>query len=340
MFSQLPNQQSISNALIRSYKLGRLAHAILFAGSKPEEMEQMAIALAQFLLCKNKANTDSCGSCWDCVHLQDRKHPAITWVYPESKIRVITTEQVHQIIDSARFGTDSGSYDITVINHAERMNVQAANAFLKTLEEPPPGKIFVLTTTTPTKILPTIKSRCRCFVFAGINRPFIQEDVILWLHNFAHSAAISDMGKLGMYSLLAPLIEKLANLRDDIENAFKEKLSTTSNFDSKDKKDVAEEKKIEEELEAGIAAEYRSRRTEIFCAIELWLRDLYLTLIDQFPKTSYFPEIREDTEKIASRITLKQAKENLNSVASTLKILETNVQEALVLEVFLLKLHL
>jgi hypothetical protein len=76
-------------------------------------------------------------------------------------------------------------------------------------------------------------------------------------------------------------------------------------------------------------------------AVELWLRDVWLTLVTGvFPETAHFPDLQAATETVAGRITEKQARENLKNVGQIIKSLETNIQEALILEVFLLKLSL
>lgn len=322
-----------------------MSHANLFVGSNQSEMEAMVIALAQTLHCENPPsrssqsglNTDACGKCRNCRLIAERKHPEIHWIYPESKIRVITTDQIHCLIDSSHLRSLTDGYEMFILCSADRLNLQAANAFLKTLEEPVPGKMFILLTHDAQKIIPTILSRCRHFIFEGINRPSIDSATSEWLRLFAQVAASTKTGILSRYTLLAPMISRLTELQQTVESELRN-ASPLSKYTDVEKNTSD---RWEKELAAAVAAEYRRQRTDMLTAIELWLRDIWLTnLTGSFPVEAHFTELQAYTETVAARITSAQATANLKTVGDTLKLLDTNVQEALILEVFLLKLAL
>jgi len=345
MLSSFPNQKVVAETLRRSLQSGRLAHASLFVGPDLNEMEAMATALAQTLHCENPPsrsgesglNTDACGVCRSCTLIAQRKDSNVRWIYPESKIRIITTDQIRQLISSFQLKSLSGGYEIAVLCGADRLNVQAANAFLKTLEEPFPGKLFILLTHDAQKILPTILSRCRHFIFEGINRTLIDSDIRDWLNVFVQTAASSTGGIISRYSLLAPMVSKLADMQTAIETELKNNSPLSLYPDAEEK----QKERWEKELQAAIASEYRRQRSAMIGAVELWLRDVWLTLVTgSFPETAHFPDLHAATETVAGRITEKQARENLKNVGQIIKSLETNIQEALILEVFLLKLSL
>ena len=345
MLSSFQNQKIVAETLQRSLESGRLAHASLFIGPDLGEMEAMATALAQTLHCENPPsrsqtsglNTDACGVCRSCTMIAERKDPNVRWIYPESKIRIITTDQIRQLISSFQLKSLSGSYEIAILCGADRLNIQAANAFLKTLEEPFPGKLFILLTQDAQKILPTILSRCRHFVFEGINRPIIESDIQEWLDVFVQTAASSTEGIVSRYTLLAPMISKLDEMQSTIEAELKEKSPLSHYPDAEEK----QKERWEKELQASIASEYRRQRSAMVGAVELWLRDVWLTKVTgAFPEVAHLPQMQSSTEKVAERITEKQARENLKNVGQTIKSLETNIQEALILELLLLKLTL
>ncbi len=306
----------------------------------------MAIAFAQVLHCKNIpspigtknfTSIDACGTCRDCRLIAEHKHPDIHWIYPESKIRIITTDQIHHLIGSSQLRSISDDYEIFILSGADRLNMQAANAFLKTLEEPVPGKMFILLTNDTQKILPTILSRCRRFVFSGINRPAIDDSTLDWLHVFAQVAGGEHSGILSRYTILAPMIARLEEIHSEIENSLREASPLSQYKDA----EPATIERWEKELIASVAAEYRRQRTEMLTAIELWLRDIWLTALSgTFPESAHFPSLQGYTVTVAARISVANAKQNLQIVADTLQLLDTNVQEALTLEVFLLKLAL
>lgn len=341
--SSFPHQQRITNTLQKSLEAGKISHANLFIGADENEMETMAAAFAQILYCQNPPSrspqsglpTDFCGECHNCQLIAQKKHPSVQWIYPESKIRVITTDQIRKLIQSSQLKSLSSNYDINILCSADRLNIQAANAFLKTLEEPVPGKIFILLTRDPEKIIPTILSRCRRFIFEGINRPVIDSSTANWLSSFAQIAVASQGRLLSRYTLLDSLLGQLAIQQNIIETELKAQSPLSKYTEAEE----SSRERWEKELQASVSSEYRRCRANLLSALELWLRDIWLTKINNsFSELSYFPDLQNHTEAIAAHLSEEQALQNLKIVNKTFKILDTNVQESLALEVFLLKL--
>src|SRR5262245_11612961 len=166
-FADFPEQQELVQLLQRSLERGRLAHAYLFAGVNLAELEAMARTLAKAINCHNpprKSHTglplDSCDACASCRRIQSEAHPDVFWVRPESKSRVITIDQMRDLMHNVHLKPTHAAWKVAIAVAADRLNVQAANAFLKTLEEPPANSILILLTTEPEQILETILSRC------------------------------------------------------------------------------------------------------------------------------------------------------------------------------------
>ncbi len=140
-------------------------HALLFYGADGIGKKFLARHFARSLLCLNRQGVEPCGACESCRLLNfttgNLAHPDFLQVAPdpESKLHMIKTEQLHDLIAQAAYGPTLGKVKLCLIDEAETMNVDAANAFLKLLEEPPAGWVFILVAANKNKLLPTILSR-------------------------------------------------------------------------------------------------------------------------------------------------------------------------------------
>jgi DNA polymerase-3 subunit delta' len=345
-FKDHPDQKQSIQLLQRSLDRGRLGHAYLFTGHSLEELETMAANLARTLSCLHPVKSqggipiDSCDSCRNCTRITHANHPDVHWVRPESKSRVITIDQMRELIQVINLKPTEAGYKVAVIVAADRLNVQAANAFLKTLEEPPAKSILILTTTDPQRLLETILSRCLRLNFAGGAGKTFSPAELQWVSAFSELAAAPQTSLLLRYRLLDILLQKLAETRSRIEESLAARSPLERYEDAE--KDLRD--KWEEELKAAIEAEYRRQRADLLGLLQRWLRDVWLlTLAPQggspisellsFPGVSGAPDV-------SRRISRTQATENLRLVEQLQRWLGTNVQEALALEVGLLKLQL
>src|SRR5207248_414743 len=110
-------------------------------------------------------------------------HPDISWIRLESKSRVITIEQMRDLMQTVHLKPTVAAFKFGMIVAADRLNVQAANAFLKTLEEPPPNSVLVLLSSEPQRILETILSRCLRLTFPGEAVP--PAATVAWMSQFS-----------------------------------------------------------------------------------------------------------------------------------------------------------
>jgi DNA polymerase-3 subunit delta' len=336
--------------LQRSLARGRLGHAYLFAGDNLEELQALARTLAKTLNCRNPvktgvAATDCCDECPSCRKIDGDTHSDIHWARPESKSRVITIDQMRNLMREIQLKPTEADFKVAVIAGADRLNQQAANAFLKTLEEPPAKSILILLSTEPQRLLETILSRCLRLNFYGDGKRGLNPDETEWLEKFSGLAAAEQKTLLGRYRLLDVLLQKLGEIRAGTE-ALLAARSPLEKYEEVEK-DLRE--KWEDELAAAVEAEYRRQRAELLLLVQWWLRDVWLHALAQSGKRNAecgnqesdlfsFPKIA-GAENVARRISPRQALENLQTLEHTQRLLHTNIQEALALEVGLLKLH-
>jgi DNA polymerase-3 subunit delta' len=327
--------------LQRSLARGRLGHAYLFSGDQLEELESLARTLAKTLNCLNPVRrtaggpaTDSCDACLSCRQIDQAAHADIHWARPESKSRIITVEQMRDLMRQVQLKPTEATHKVAIIAGADRLNPQAANAFLKTLEEPPANSILVLLSTEPSRILETILSRCLRLNCFGDGRRELDTASADWLEKFGSLAASEQKSMLGRYRLLDAVLQKLGEIRSHVD----ETLTASSPLEKYEDLESDLRDKWEDELTAAIEAEYRRRRADLLRLVQTWLRDIWLHTLSAGQPLLSFPQL-SGAETVARRISPWQARENLLTLEQTQRLLHTNVQESLALEVGLLKLH-
>ncbi len=338
-FKEFKGHKQGVELLQRSLASGRLGHAYLFSGDQLEELESLARTLAKTLNCQKPvrtggAATDCCDECPSCKKIDNETHADIHWARPESKSRVVTIGQMRDLMHEIQLKPTEAEFKVAIITAADRLNVQAANAFLKMLEEPPPKSILILLTTEPQRILETILSRCLRLNIFGDGKRELAPAEAEWLVKFGGLAASGQKTLLGRYRLLDSLLQRLGEIRERVEATMAER-SPLEKYDDLEK-DLRE--KWEDELEAAIEAEYRRQRADLLRLVQWWLRDIWLHTLAVGKELLNFPKV-PGAEIVARRLTPRQALENLQTLEQTQQLLHTNAQEALVLEVGMLKLH-
>jgi DNA polymerase-3 subunit delta' len=162
----------------------RLAHAYLLHGEAAIGKRTTALAFVQALLCERSpsdAEVDSCGICRSCHHIEVRTHPDYFVIEPDRELATpqIKIEQIREIEQQIMYRPLIGERKICMIDDADRMTIGAANALLKTLEEPPDHSLFLLITSRPASLPATIRSRCQSLRFATPPRTDVEAALIL-----------------------------------------------------------------------------------------------------------------------------------------------------------------
>jgi DNA polymerase-3 subunit delta' len=341
-FANLAEQQDAVRILQRSLERGRLGHAYLFQGSRIEELERVARTLAKTLSCENPvraatgAAIDCCDRCPTCRKIDEETHPDVQWIRPESKTRIVRIEQIRDLLQTVYLKPTASPIKVGVIVEADRLNAQAANAFLKTLEEPPGDSILILLTVEPQRILETILSRCLRLNLSGEAPRHLETEYVEWLRGFTETAAQSQSSLLGRYKVLSAILSRLTSIKEAITKA----LTKRSPLEIHDDVETALKEKWEDELLAAIEAEYRRQRGELLAGLQWWMRDVWLLAHNLGGDLLTYPALAKVASVVAHRVTVQQAGENLDILEKLQRQLTSNVQEALALEVGLLRLKL
>ncbi len=333
-------RQSIG-LLCRSLERGRLGHAYLFCGDSHLMLERVARELALTVNCTSPAvpapagiPVVACGTCSSCRRVREGVHPDIHWLRAESKTRVVRVEQVRELINAVQLKPTEARYKVGVIVGADRLNANAANAFLKTLEEPPQRSLLLLLSTEPERLLETILSRCLRLVFPGGG--VADASGLAWLGGFANDLKIPPKSLLQRYRVLDGLLGYLGEVRKQAEAEVEGRSPARQYRDV----DPSLKEQWEDEATAASEAEYRQRRGQTLMSLQWWLRDVWLTALGQGEGLLAVPDLAEATRAVAGRIGATRAMANLQLLEQTQALLHTNVQESLALEVAILRLEL
>lgn len=272
-FSEVLGQERAIELLKRATSRGKIPHAYLFTGIQGIGKATTAVALARAINCSESSAGEGCGECRSCRQFKNGTFPDLVFVEPEGqKIKI---GQIRALNRAIGFKPAFGRYRVCIISQAETMTDEAANSFLKILEEPPPGNILVLNVTEPLDLLPTIVSRCQKISFQPMAAKLISD----WLMREEHVeeekarvlASVSG-GSLGKAVNMAnsDFLEKRDDSLFQLSRLPKqtpvEVLETALEFTRKSKK-----------KNVGAAQDTDWGLLDLFSTWKTWYRDLILT---------------------------------------------------------------
>ncbi len=179
-FNLVLGQDLAGQIIKRTLKNGNVAHAYLFYGPESIGKKLSAIEFAKALNCPVAGPEDNCGSCSSCRKIDQRIHPDFFLVEPTktsstAKEAAIRIDEIRELQKKLGMQPYEGKTKVAIIDGAELMNLQAANSFLKTLEEPSAATVLILIAANLHQMLPTIISRCQKIKFSALTAPSIQK---------------------------------------------------------------------------------------------------------------------------------------------------------------------
>ena len=357
----LSDQPRVRDFLATALEGGRLSHAYLFVGAPGSGKHEAAEALAECVVCPSGGD----GTCDECRRVRHRTHADVHWLTPGSASGYLVA-QVRELIADASLAPVRASRKVYVLERAELLRGTAANALLKTLEEPPEGVMFVLCARTTASMLPTIVSRCQQVPFRAVSPRSGVEAV---MHGCAASEreariALAVAGTparateflkstsrrqvrrlvVGTLDALArddswdvllaarEIVTAVAVPLADVKQAQEEALRETQDFLTS-----AALKQVEDANKRELTARERSGMMEALAAAESLLRDV-LVRCEDVSETIVNEDAAATVDRIAARCDTADVLRALEAVGTASDALARNVSPQLTLEVMLLRI--
>lgn len=325
---RLHGQALAVRTLERSLADGRVHHAYLFAGPAHTGKTTLAAQFAQALNCTGAA--PPCGGCQACARIQAGSHADVQWIgvdpeASEGPRTAIGIGAVRELIGAAHLRPYEGRTRVAVIEAADRMTPDAANALLKLLEEPPPDVVLILLSDNPEGVLPTVHSRCQTLEF----RPLPVEEVSRVLREEGVSPEQAEVlarlsrGCVGWAieagrndALYAAVHQRLERIADVIESGLEARFAYCA--------DLA--RRFQRDRSAG--------RGELFLWLR-WLRDIMLIQQGRGELIAHL-SWRSTLERQAAALDQSQVVRWTQNVTRTIELMERNANPQLALETMML----
>ncbi len=324
-FSDIIGQEQIKEHLQNALASHKVSHAYIINGEKSSGKEYIAKVFAMALQCE-KGGTEPCQECHSCKQVLSKNQPDIIQLTHEKPNTISVDDIRKQVNGDVAIKPYSSPYKIYIINEAEKMNAQAQNALLKTLEEPPEYAVILLLTANLNALLPTIISRCvvlnmkpvpdekvRRFLMEQMQVPDYKADVCV---AFAR-------GNVGKAKALAS--------SEEFENVKNEALSLVKYIKDMELHEImAAIKKI---------SEYKLEINDYFDIMAIWYRDVLLFKATQDVNHLVFREELTAIRKCAQRSSYEGIENIVKALDTAKHRLDANVNFELVMELLLLTIQ-
>lgn len=321
-FKGIVGQEQIVEKLKKDLKNNKIAHAYLFEGAKGLGKKNMALELASALVCHGN-NKRPCRKCSSCIRVAGGNYPDIKIIEEDG---IIGIDEIRALIKEMQLKPYEGKRKVYIICDADKMNIQAQNALLKTLEEPPLYAVLILLTAKGESLLPTIISRCQVIKLYPVNLGIIKRYLIENKkidEEQAHMPAVFSGGIVGR------AVELLDNpdfyyRREEVIKICN-KLLTPNLFNILEQITFFEEQRLHIE--------------EIFDLMISWYRDLFI--YNETKNMEFITNIDKKEEIIfqATKIDLAKIRDVIFIIEKARNNLSSNVQFHLNIEVMLLNIQ-
>lgn len=321
--------------LLNMRRYDRLGHAYLLVGDNPEFLESFGRAWVQVCACRDPHQDGSaCDACDACRQMAHRSYPELHVLQPRSKSRQIVVEEMRDFEHQLTLTAAPGRLKVGLILEADRLNEQAQNAFLKTLEEPPKRTMLVLATTQPQHLLATIRSRCQVVSLLQNRRAYdfpLEHGLFQMLARLQRGAGAAVA--LAVAQEICELLSALHAQADHLVGDHAEDDPTLGDQDN------AFLKRLETMRDARVQAEYLRLRQQVTEAVEVWFLQQCLLSAGVSISDLPHPELLEpdgvDTAGMMAR-PWNDADADCRHAAELGRFLAANVDERLAVEAFCL----
>ncbi len=307
-----------------SIETGNVAHAYIISGDAGSGKKALAYAFAETLECE-AGGTEACGTCQSCLQVSTGNYPDIITVTHEKPNLISVDEVRDQLINTIDIKPYKGKYKIYIIPGAELLNVQAQNAMLKTIEEPPAYAVILLLTTNLDKLLETVKSRCLKLQ----TKPIRERDVLAYLTNVmgltkekAYFCLDFAQGNLGKAIKLAGN-DEYAAIVDSV-------VGVLAHIDEMDVETLG---KAVKDIE-----QFKMSMNDYMDLMMMWYRDAMMLKVTGNVDKILFKNEFSTLKKQAGKLTFKSIEDKIDAIAKAEQRLLANANFEVTIELLLLTL--
>lgn len=317
-------QDRVTKILTNSISRNRFAHAYLFKGDKGTGKKAIAFHYTKVFFCKERNGVDPCGVCSDCKRIDSGNHPDVHVISPDGLS--IKIDQIRQLQkEFAYLGVESKK-KVYLLEHAERMTIQAANSLLKFLEEPNESTLAILLTEQPQNLLDTIISRCQVISFQPVSSQLLTSHLLnigvleskaktisVLTNDIAEGERLANddwfaQARINMIKLVEELNDRPYNILLFIQNEW------LAHF------------KEREQIEMGLDL------------LLLWYKDIFLLQLDEQSLMINIDQIEKISIQ-ALQLSQKKVRDKMLAILEAKKRLYTNMNQQLLLENLVLQLQ-
>lgn len=324
-FTDIIGQEQLKEHLQNAIAMNKVSHAYIINGERSSGKEFVAKVFAAALQCE-KGGTEPCGECHSCIQAKSGSQPDIIFV-AHDKPNTIGVEDIRtQINNDIGIKPYSSPRKIYIMNEGEKMTVQAQNALLKTLEEPPEYAVILILTTNVEALLPTILSRCVVLNMKPVPdhkvKKFLMEELKIPDYK-ANICVAFARGNIGKAKMLAS--------SEEFEKVKEEAVTLVKNINDMDISEVVKAiKKI---------SEYQFDVTDYLDILSVWYRDALLFKATKDANSLIFKNEIQSIRKVADRSTYEGIETIVKALQQAKRRLEANVNFDLTMELLLLTIQ-
>ncbi len=324
LYNKILGHENIISQLKNAVRMDKVSHAYILNGEDGSGKSLIARAFAESLLCE-KGGDEGCGECHFCKQVASGNNPDMIWLTHEKPASIGVDDVREQLIGDIQIKPYNGRHKVYIIDEAEKMTVQAQNAILKTIEEPPEYSVIIFLTNNVEIFLPTIISRCIIFNLKPLRESIMMEYLISEYKIPEYEAKVCASYSQGRLGKAVSLItsEDFTRIKDEAMNLVK-------NIYSYDMADLLDSVKRVNDFKISV--------NDYIDILEMWYRDVLLFKVTRDPNNLIFSDEINAIRKQASKSSYEGIEAILKGCETAKLRLKANVNFDLAIELMLLNI--
>ena len=319
-YSEALCQERIINYLKKIKAAGSISHAYIIQDEFSENAKTIAYAFAMSLHCQ-KGGVEACYDCHACKQILKNNHPDLIYVEAQNQKSISVGDIREKVNDTVEIKPYSSLYKVYIIDKADSMTVQAQNALLKTMEEPPEYAVIILIAQSLDRFLPTIKSRC-----IKLHISLISNQVIL--EKLRSLGIDSELSKSLASFSRGNLAKALTFSKEENINIYKENINILTNISSSNSMKLYDYAEL---------INTRENKMDFMDFCLMWYRDILLLSVNKNAENLVFKSEYRTLRKLTSVYSLSDLDSIIESINHTIEELSSNVNSKYVIKLMLMQ---